>query len=58
MYFDAVLVEGYKPIFNGTPEETKKWLETHKDDVDVQKAEVCLGRTLTYTSIENYLKNA
>lgn len=58
MYFDAVLNEDYKPIFNGSPNEVKQWLEDNKNDEEVQKSVVCLGRTLTYTSVDNYLNHA
>jgi hypothetical protein len=55
-YFDAVINKDYHPIFNGTPEEVKKWLSERLDDEEVQESQVCLGTTLTFTSIENYLK--
>jgi len=56
MYFDAVVNENWDPIFNGTPDEVKKWLLDRPDDEEVQKSRVLLGNTLTSTSIENYLK--
>lgn len=56
-YFDAVLDPNYMPVFNDTPAAVKDWLEANKDDPLLKDCMVCLGTTLTTTSIENYLKN-
>lgn len=53
MYFDAVLDERMNPIFNGTPEETKKWLSENRNNPDV--AQVCDGRNMRLVSIDDYL---
>jgi hypothetical protein len=56
MYFDAVLDldNGMKPIFNGTPEETKAWLRstTFPEHSNIR---VCLGKTLGFVTILEYL---
>lgn len=57
MYFDAVIHDDDCVLFNGTPEEVKKFIEDNKDDPDMQTARVCLGENLTFTSLENYLAN-
>lgn len=56
MYFDAVLDRETYPVFNGTPAETKEWLQknpqAHEDKV------VCVGRTMKLVSIPDYLSTA
>jgi hypothetical protein len=56
-YFDAVLdKKDRRPIFNGTPEEVKAWLLENKNNPLLKSADICRGKTLAFTSIENYLK--
>lgn len=55
MYFDAVLSKNMKPLFNGSPEDTKQWLkdnETRSSDL------VCKGDTLELMTVEEYLERA
>jgi hypothetical protein len=54
-YFDVVLDRNDKVLFNGTEAEVKEWLNKHRTESRVSNAAVCLGKTLTYTSIKNYL---
>lgn len=54
MFFDAVIrISDREVMFNGTPEETKKYLlknpQIHSD------VEVCLGKTLAFMSVYGYL---
>lgn len=56
-YFDVVLGINNEPIFNGTPDEVKAFLEANKDDPWFDRLQVCLGTTLTMTSTENYLRS-
>lgn len=52
MYFDAVLRGDMEVRFNGTPEETKAWLEENETDpTDV----VVDGKTIRMMSVEEYL---
>lgn len=53
MYFDAVLDKDYFPVFNGTPEETKKALEEHPSWADHQ---VSVGRDMSVVSVKDYLE--
>ena len=55
MYFDAVLDKNLRPIFNGTPEETKRWLETHPVDKETR---VCYGQTMETVTVKQYLADA
>lgn len=52
MYFDSVLTKDMVVLFNGTPSETKEWLENHETDVTVR---VCDGKTLQFKSVDQYL---
>jgi hypothetical protein len=52
MYFDAVLDKDMKPVFNGTPEETKKFLEETLLSLDHS---VCVGITMHLLTIPQYL---
>jgi hypothetical protein len=55
-YFDVVLNENYKPVFNGMPEEIREWLKARLDDEEIQKCFVMLGQNLRRVSIADYLK--
>lgn len=55
MYFDVVLDKDLKPIFNGTPKDTKKWLKENKIDKGLR---VCYGQTLETVTVEQYLTDA
>lgn len=54
-YFDAVLDDDFAPIFNGTPDETREFLEKHGDDENVKSARVCPGKTLQTMTVPEYL---
>lgn len=55
MYFDAILDENWHPVFNGTPEETKKFAKTL--DTDKKSRYVAIpGKTMQNLSIAEYLK--
>lgn len=58
MCFDYVVNENRKTIHSALPDRLKRWIKDRLDDEEVQKSQVCLGTTLTFTSIENYIKNA
>lgn len=53
IYFDAVLDENMKPIFHGTPRETKEWLEKNKTD---NSARVCIGTSLAIVTVPEYMR--
>lgn len=53
MYFDAVLNTDMLPIYNGTPEQTKKWLEENPVE-DEHAYQVCIGKTLQLVSVWEY----
>lgn len=53
-YFDAVLDQRFNPIFNGTPEETIKWLEGMTPISDWQ---VCIGRTMQTVPVATYIQS-
>lgn len=53
VYFDAVLDKDMAPLFNGTPEETKKWLETNETDNSVR---VCIGTSMALVTVPEYLR--
>ena len=56
MYFDAVLNRAYEPLFNGTPEETRSYLQRNENDVESQDERlVAIGRTLEVVSVSEYL---
>lgn len=54
MYFDAVLDFNLKPLFNGTPEETKKWL-LKQPDVFLDQVRVCVGYSMEMLTVTEYL---
>lgn len=54
MTFDAVLNENLYPIFNGTPEETKAWLEARPDEH--KDFQVSAGHNFAIVSVEQYLE--
>jgi hypothetical protein len=53
MYFDAVIDSEMTPVFNGTPQEVRAWLDTAPDTL---KYNVCIGADLRIVSVEEYLK--
>lgn len=53
MYFDAVLDENMQPLFNGTPEETKAWLENNETDNSVR---VCIGESMVLVTVPEYMR--
>jgi hypothetical protein len=58
MYFDAVIVPDnsfMNPIFNGTTEETVKWLKDNPSFKHREHSLVCVGKTLECMSIYQYL---
>lgn len=52
-YFDAVLDKDNTPIFNDTPENTKRFLETTLLSLDHK---VCVGETMKMLTIPQYLE--
>jgi hypothetical protein len=52
MYFDAVLDENMNVLFNGTPDETKKWLE--ENEVDDNTVRVCIGTSMAIVTTLEY----
>lgn len=50
-YYDAVLDENMNPLFNGTPEDTKEWLEKNKTDNSVR---VCIGESMVLVTVPEY----
>lgn len=53
MYFDAVLDTDLRPLFNGTPAQTKTWL---KDNRGFYSATVHVGETGRMMSVPDYLE--
>lgn len=53
-YFDCVVDKDIRPIYNGTPEETKKWLAQYKNEIP-QTHQVVIGESLKTVSINEYL---
>lgn len=53
VYLDAVLDENLKPIFNGTPEETKEWLKENETDNSVR---VCIGTSMAIVTVPEYMR--
>jgi hypothetical protein len=53
MFFDAVLDKDMMPVFNDTPEKTKKFLETELLSLDHS---VCVGKTMRLLTIPQYLE--
>lgn len=54
MFFDAVLDEEMRPIFNGTPAQTYPWVLEHL--IFAPDLKVCVGRTLKIVSFEEYIQ--
>ena len=52
LYFDAVLNDDMEPVFDGTPEEVKAWLEANETEFSTQ---VCIGSTMKLVSVPEYL---
>jgi hypothetical protein len=55
MYFDAVLDDRMKPVFNGTPEETEKWLKENPKKLDLSAHKVCYGYSMGVVSVSEYI---
>jgi hypothetical protein len=53
LYFDAVLDNDMKPLFNDTPEKTRAWLEERPELHN--KVSVCTGESLHLISVDGYL---
>lgn len=53
IYFDAVLDENMQPLFNGTPEETKEWLEKNETNNSIR---VCIGESLALVTVQEYMR--
>jgi hypothetical protein len=51
-YFDAVLDNDMKVLFNGIPEDTKQWL---RENPGMQDFSVCIGKTMHLVSAREYL---
>lgn len=52
MYFDAVLDPDMRPLFNGTPEETREWLE---NESETSSLVICVGKTMKILTPTEYL---
>ena len=52
MYFDAVLDPDMRPLFNGTPEETREWLEKKSENSSLM---ICVGKTMRMLTPTEYL---
>lgn len=52
-YFDAVLDENMNPLFNGTSEDTKEWLEKNETDNSVR---VCIGESMVLVTVQEYMR--
>jgi len=55
IYYDAVLDDNMRPVFNGTQEETVKWL-TDSASRFTDTYRVCVGMTMRLMEISDYLK--
>lgn len=55
MYFDAVLDDRMKPVFNGTPDETENWLKTNPKKLDLSTHTVCYGYSMDVVKVSEYL---
>jgi hypothetical protein len=55
MFFDAVLTKSMRPVFNGTPDETKDWLVKNLERAHIY--DVCVGRTMQIVPTSEYLAN-
>lgn len=53
---DLVVCSCGVPMFYGTPDEVKAWLEEHKNDPLLKTAHIILGTTATQTSVQNHIK--
>ena len=59
MYFDGVTNTDHTVVyFNGTPAETKEWLENEVKDIDNAKMIVWDGKTLRGFSPREYLNRS
>lgn len=50
-YFDAVLDKDMIPVFNGTPAETKTWIDENNTD---ESMTVCVGVSLAMMTVKDY----
>ena len=53
-YLDAVL-DNMKPVYNGTPEDTVRWLKAHPE---AKLFDVCVGKTMQMFTVTKYLEMA
>lgn len=53
MYFDAVLDADMRPLFNGTPKETREWLSGLAEPHPSWR--VCPGRTMALVTVPDYM---
>jgi hypothetical protein len=53
MFFDAVVDDDMKPLFNGTPAETLEWVQTHM--VFAPDLRVCIGKSMSLVTFGEYL---
>ncbi|AXQ61309.1 hypothetical protein SEA_LIBERTYBELL_68 [Streptomyces phage LibertyBell] len=54
-YFDAVLDGNMQPVYNGTPEQTYKWLSGSVEHF-TNTYQVCRGKDMRLFEIADYLK--
>lgn len=54
MYFDAVVDQTNMPVFNGTPEEVKAYLEGNTEETN-RNLHVFSGETLQWHTVRGYL---
>lgn len=54
-YFDAVLNVEYEAVFNGTTEETVKYIKSTPKVRTDSDYRVCIGRTMEITSVDLYM---
>lgn len=52
MFFDAVITKDAQPVFNGTPDQTREWLQTTPE---VDELFVCVGVSLQVVPVSEYL---
>lgn len=54
-YFDAVLDDNMQPVYNGTPEQTYKWLSGSAEHF-TNTYQVCRGKDMRLFEIADYLR--
>lgn len=53
-FFDVVFDKAVRPVFNGTEEETVKWLR-ERPEMRFKDYGVCIGRSSRIVSVDSYL---